>query len=134
MRLSSSSHRIVIHQDRDSGYLRFSDPKLADRVYSIFNGLSFPNSTSKLEFHLSADGSYEPEPKGPILEVRGLRLKNYNDGLYDLFRPFGPLSICMPIVTARSVQDTGLVRYFYVADSDEALHHLNGKIVEGNAM
>ncbi|KAI7877902.1 hypothetical protein K492DRAFT_150031 [Lichtheimia hyalospora FSU 10163] len=123
---------VVIHQDGDSGYLRFSDAKTADRVYSLFNGFTFPNNSSKLQIQISGDEneSIEHEPKGPILEVKGLPNGIDNDGLYDLFRPFGPLSLCKPIVIGRAFRGTAFVQYFFQTHSDEALDHLNNKSLD----
>ncbi|CDS09300.1 hypothetical protein LRAMOSA10660 [Lichtheimia ramosa] len=121
---------IVIHQDGDSGYLRFSDAKTADRVYSLFNGFTFPNNSSKLQIQISSNDDDEHEPKGPILEVKGLPNGIDNDGLYDLFRPFGPLSLCKPIVIGRAFRGTAFVQYFFQAHSDEALDQLDGKSLD----
>lgn len=80
-----------------------------------------------------------------------------NNGLYDLFRPFGPLSLCSLIVEGGSFRGTAFVQYFNQEDSDEAQNQLvsvpppppgapdghmtdpflflqHGKIVEGNTL
>ncbi|KAG2217573.1 hypothetical protein INT45_004926 [Circinella minor] len=115
---------VNIHPDGSSGYLQFSDSKLADRVYSLYNGFTFPNNNSKLQFHLSHDGSFEHEAKGSILHVKNLPLRIDNNGLYDLFRPFGPLSLCKPIVEGKGFRGTAFIQYFFQGDSDEAQNHM----------
>ncbi|KAI9490006.1 hypothetical protein BDB00DRAFT_790624 [Zychaea mexicana] len=125
---------IVIHTDRGSGHLRFSDPKMADRVYSLYNGFTFPNNNSKLQFRISHDGSFEHEAKCSILHVKNLPLKIDNNALYDLFRPFGPLSLCKPIVEGRTFRGTAFVQYFFQTDSDQAQMHMHGKMLDGNAL
>lgn len=91
---------------------------IADRVYSLYNGFGFENNGGKLQFHL--DDAYDPEPKGPILEVKNLPLTIDNDGLYDLFRGFGPLSLCKLIVNGKAFQGAAFVQYFSQDDSNEA--------------
>ncbi|KAI8141654.1 hypothetical protein BJV82DRAFT_618597 [Fennellomyces sp. T-0311] len=124
---------IVIHPN-GTGHLRFAEAKTADRVYSLYNGFTFPNNNSKLQFRISQDGSFEHEAKGPILHVKNLPLKIDNNALYDLFRPFGPLSLCKPIVEGKTFRGTAFVQYFFQGDSDEALHHMHNKMLEGNVI
>lgn len=123
---------VVIHEDGDSGYLRFANADIADRVYSLYNGFGFENNGGKLQFHL--DDAYDPEPKGPILEVKNLPLTIDNDGLYDLFRGFGPLSLCKLIVNGKAFQGAAFVQYFSQDDSNEAQNVLNGRLVGDNQL
>ncbi|KAJ8659046.1 hypothetical protein O0I10_005084 [Lichtheimia ornata] len=123
---------VVIHEDGDSGYLRFANADIADRVYSLYNGFGFENNGGKLQFHL--DDAYDPEPKGPILEVSNLPLSIDNDGLYDLFRGFGPLSLCKLIVNGKSFQGAAFVQYFSQDDSNEAQNILNGRLMGDNSL
>ncbi|KAI7876398.1 hypothetical protein K492DRAFT_210381 [Lichtheimia hyalospora FSU 10163] len=123
---------VVIHEDGDSGYLRFANADIADRVYSLYNGFGFENNGGKLQFHL--DDTYDPEPKGPILEVKNLPLDIDNDGLYDLFRGFGPLSLCKLIVNGKAFQGAAFVQYFSQDDSNEAQNILNGRLMGDNSL
>lgn len=94
---------------------------VADRVYSLFNGYIFSNGTS-LKFRIS---SYqEPQAEGPILEVRNLPIHIDHNTLYDIFRPYGPLSICKPITEDGAHRGKALVQFFYKYDSDSSVSDL----------
>ena len=77
-----------------------------------------------MQFHISHDGSFEHEAKGSILQVKNLPLRIDNNALYDLFRPFGPLSLCKPIVEGKAFRGTAFIQYFFQSDSDEAQNHM----------
>lgn len=93
----------------------------ADRVYSLFNGYIFTNGTI-LKFRLSP--YQEPQAEGPILEVRNLPNHIDHNTLYDIFRPYGPLSICKPITEDGSHRGKALVQFFYRYHSDSSVSDL----------
>ncbi|KAI9031534.1 hypothetical protein CLU79DRAFT_715207 [Phycomyces nitens] len=117
---------VVFARDRCSGFLRFSDPQSADRVYSVCNGFTFSDG-SKLQLYINRDKYQDPEPQGDLLEVKGLPSNIDDDGLYEIFRPYGPLSVCKPIVENNTFRGTALIQYFLGDDSDNAQHRLHGK-------
>ncbi|KAF7722569.1 hypothetical protein EC973_002959 [Apophysomyces ossiformis] len=114
-------------RDRGDSFLRFAEPKL------VYNGFTFTNG-GKLQFRIYHDKQYEPEPQGTILHVRNLPLHMDNNALYDLFRPFGPLSLCKTIVEGGSFRGTALICYFYLEDSEEAQKNLNGTLMDGKTL
>ncbi|KAI7862928.1 hypothetical protein BDF14DRAFT_1848912 [Spinellus fusiger] len=122
---------IHITHEEGSGYLRLSDSRLADRIYSLYNGFTFSDG-SKLQFHLHGDRHYDPEPQGAILQVKGLGLQVDNHELYNLFRPFGPLFLCKPIVDSVGFRGTAFIQYFFEEDSENAQQHLHGKQLYGS--
>jgi hypothetical protein len=95
--------------------------QIADRVYSLFNGYIFTNGTI-LKFKLLDDQQQQQQAEGPILEVRNLpsQVEDHNI-LYDIFRPYGPLSICKPITEDGAHRGKALLQYFYRCDSDNAI-------------
>ncbi|GAN06588.1 conserved hypothetical protein [Mucor ambiguus] len=120
-----------IKRERGGGYLSFPDSKMADRVYSLFNGYMFANQTV-LKFKLSSNDLNDPQPEGYILEIRHLPTHMDHNSLYDIFRPFGPLSICKPITEDGTLKGKALVQFFYKEDSDVAVNSLNNKMIDGS--
>ncbi|KAG0187518.1 hypothetical protein DFQ28_006251 [Apophysomyces sp. BC1034] len=120
-------------RDRGDSFLRFAEPKLADRVYSVYNGFTFPNG-GKLQFRIYHDEQFEPEPQGTILHVKNLPLHMDNNALYDLFRSYGPLNLCKTIVEGASFRGTAFIRYFYHEDSEDAQKNLNGTLIDGSTL
>ncbi|KAI7890624.1 uncharacterized protein EV154DRAFT_511030 [Mucor mucedo] len=120
-----------IKRERGGGYLSFPDSKIADRVYSLFNGYIFTNGTI-LKFRLSP--YQEPQAEGPILEVRNLPNHIDHNTLYDIFRPYGPLSICKPITEDGSHRGKALVQFFHRYHSDSSVSDLNNKTFDGNTI
>lgn len=92
---------------------------LADRVYSLYNGYIFPNG-STLKFKLN----YNLEAEGPILQVKNLPTQIDHNTLYDIFRPYGPLSICKPITEDGAHRGKALIQFFYKCDSESAMSDL----------
>lgn len=92
-------------------------------MYSLFNGYVFTNG-AVLKFRLAPFENNEPQPEGPILEVKNLPNHIDHDTLYDLFRRFGPLSICKPITEDGAHRGKALVQFFYRYDSDVAIGDL----------
>lgn len=97
-------------------------------MYSLFNGFVFTNG-AVLKFRLAPFENNEPQPEGPILEVKNLPNRIDHDTLYDLFRRFGPLSICKPITEDGAHRGKALVQFFYRYDSDVAM----GALVSRNS-
>ncbi|KAI7904235.1 uncharacterized protein BX663DRAFT_550627 [Cokeromyces recurvatus] len=121
-----------IKRERGGGYLSFSDSEIAERVYSLFNGYLFQNQKI-VKFKLSPDENFI-QAEGPILEAKNLPNHINHNILYDIFRPFGPLSICKPVLlTADEKKGTqhALIQYFSKQDSDKAMNEINEEIVEG---
>lgn len=83
----------------------------------------FANQTV-LKFKLSCNDLSDPQPKGLILEVRNLPVHIDHNTLYDIFRPFGPLSICKPITEDGAHRGKALIQYFYKEDSDASFTEL----------
>ncbi|KAL0080884.1 hypothetical protein J3Q64DRAFT_1200199 [Phycomyces blakesleeanus] len=117
---------ITFARDHCSGFLRLSDPQSADRLYAVCNGYTFSDG-SKLQFRLNRDKYNDPAPQGDLLQVKGLPNNIDDDGLYELFRPFGPLSVCKPIVENNIFRGAALIEYFFHESSENAQHHLHGK-------
>lgn len=92
-------------------------------MYSLFNGYMFANQTV-LKFRLSFNDLNDPQPEGYILEIRHLPTHMDHNSLYDIFRPFGPLSICKPIAENGTLKGKALVQFFYKEDSDVAVNGL----------
>ncbi|KAI8338818.1 hypothetical protein BD560DRAFT_412765 [Blakeslea trispora] len=122
-----------IKRERGGGYLSFPDSKIADRVYSLFNGYTFANQAI-LKLRISADSMDEPQPEGPLLEVRYLPSPFDHNALYDIFRPYGPLNICKTIPEEDTQFTKALVQYFSQEDSDRAMNALDGKKIEHNTI
>ncbi|GAA5805551.1 hypothetical protein HPULCUR_011070 [Helicostylum pulchrum] len=120
-----------IKRERGGGYLSFPDSKIADRVYSLFNGYMFPNGMI-LKFRISR--YREPLAEGPILEIRNLPPHIDHNTLYDIFRPYGPLSICKPILEDGTHRGKALVQFFYKQDSDSSVSDLDNKTFDGNTI
>ncbi|OBZ91501.1 Polyadenylate-binding protein 4 [Choanephora cucurbitarum] len=122
-----------IKRERGGGYLSFPDSKIADRVYSLFNGYTFANQAI-LKLRISADDMDEPQPEGSLLEVRNLPSRIDHNALYDIFRPYGPLNICKTIPEEGTQNTKALIQYFSQEDSDNAVSKLNGKEIENNVI
>ncbi|KAI8379385.1 uncharacterized protein BYT42DRAFT_324616 [Radiomyces spectabilis] len=133
--LLGSCQPIEIHigPKRGEGFLRFSSSKLADRAFSLYNGFTFLDG-KKLQFRLYHDGAFEPKPEAPILQVKQLPAQMNSDGLYDLFRPFGPLALCKPIVEGDGFRGTAFIQYFYQEDSDKAQRQWHDQTLHGHTI
>lgn len=92
-------------------------------MYSLFNGYMFANQTI-LKFRLSFNDLNDPQPEGYILEIRHLPTHIDHNTLYDIFRPYGPLSICKPITEDGAHRGKALIQFFYKEDSDNAVSNL----------
>ncbi|ORZ26053.1 hypothetical protein BCR42DRAFT_401489 [Absidia repens] len=115
----------LVKDDEDS-FLRFISPKYADRAYTLYHGFKFTNGAT-LQLRMYRDPTLEPEALGDVLEVSNLAPETDDiHRLYDLFRPFGPLHLCIS-----TGQGTAVIQYFKHADSKEAIHQTDGMILDG---
>lgn len=89
--------------------------KIAERVYSLFNGYMFSNQTT---FKITLEENVKIE--GPILEVRHLPTNIDRNHLYDIFRPYGPLNICQLLAESGSPRGRALIQYFFKESSEAA--------------
>lgn len=107
------------------GVLRFPSAEQADRAYTLFNGASLKNGTRlQLRINPPGDGCQEPEATSGILQIRNLPLQTTNHFLYNLFRPFGPMSLCKVIMDQGRFKGTALVQYFDAIHADTAVHYM----------
>ncbi|CDS05458.1 hypothetical protein LRAMOSA07986 [Lichtheimia ramosa] len=117
------------------GVLRFPSAEQADRAYTLFNGASLKNGIRlQLRINPPGDGCQEPEATSGILQIRNLPLQTTNHFLYNLFRPFGPMSLCKVIMDQGRFKGTALVQYFDAIHADTAVHYMNNKNIQGNAI
>lgn len=97
---------------------------LADRAYTLYDGLVFKNS-HRLQLYITPDGVKDQVPNAPIFQINHLPLSMTNDGLYNQFRPFGPIRLCKIIVEKdSSFNGTALLQYFNQQDADCALMNM----------
>lgn len=98
-------------------------PSTADRAYTLFNGAALGKHDARLQLRIFPPGdTKEPEAASGILHVKNLPGYTTNSMLYDLFRPFGPMSLCKIIVEQGSTfKGTALVQYFRSEDADKAV-------------
>ncbi|ORZ08929.1 hypothetical protein BCR42DRAFT_300923, partial [Absidia repens] len=70
----------------------------------------------------------EPEAHGDILEISNLA-PEIDDvhRLYDIFRPFGPLQLCIS-----NGEGTAMIQYFNRTNSDEAIHQMHDNDLQQN--
>lgn len=101
----------------ECSYLRFSRRDYADRAYTLYDGFKFTNG-AVLQLRMYMKPSIDPTAKGDILEVTNLASTiDDNDRLYDVFRPFGPLKLCVS-----NGDGTAFVQYFHQTDSAKAIY------------
>lgn len=93
----------------------------AERVYSLFNGVIFANKAT-LSLRFSIDD--HPQPEGPVLEVNHLPPHIDHNTLYDIFHPFGPLSLCKSIAEHGAHRGKALIQFFNLEDSENAQRDL----------
>lgn len=77
-----------------------------------------------MKFRLYLNDATEPKVEGPILEVKNLPVSMDHNQLYDLFRPYGPLSVCQTIVESGAIRGGAFIQYFFNENSDTALNDL----------
>ena len=107
------------------GVLRFPSAEQADRAYTLFNGASLKNGIQlQLRINPPGDGCQEPEATSGILQIRNLPLQTTNHFLYNLFRPFGPMSLCKVIMDQDRFKGTALIQYFDAIHADTAVHYM----------
>ncbi|KAI8971826.1 hypothetical protein BDF20DRAFT_886710 [Mycotypha africana] len=111
-----------IRREVGGGYISFLSARVAERVYTLLNGYMFTSQTV-LKFRFSSNN--DPQPEGDIWEISNLPLHIDHNSLYDIFRPYGPLSICKFLIEDTTATTTGhegkaLVQYFFRDDSDRA--------------
>ncbi|KAI7874739.1 RNA-binding domain-containing protein [Lichtheimia hyalospora FSU 10163] len=117
------------------GVLRFPSADQADRAYTLFNGASLKNGIQlQLRINPPGDGCQEPEATSGILQIRNLPLQTTNHFLYNLFRPFGPMSLCKVIMDQDRFKGTALIQYFDAIHADTAVHYMNNKNIQGNTI
>ncbi|KAI8334633.1 hypothetical protein BC941DRAFT_431728 [Chlamydoabsidia padenii] len=88
------------------------DTNIADRAYTLFDGLVFKN-THRFQLYMTPDGIKDQVPNAPIFQINHLPLSMTNEGLYNLFRPFGPIRLCKIIMEKdASFNGTALLQYF----------------------
>ncbi|KAI7889348.1 uncharacterized protein EV154DRAFT_483218 [Mucor mucedo] len=121
---------IIIDKERDLGQLRFSQPKYADRAYSLYNGFTFTNK-AKLQLQMYQDASLDPEATAALLEINGLPDYFDDNKLYDLFRPYGPLNLCKCVMKEGAFRGTAFVQFFHPQSSQNAEVNLNARLLDG---
>ncbi|KAI8890435.1 hypothetical protein K501DRAFT_206351 [Backusella circina FSU 941] len=122
---------LQIKRERGGGYLSFPDSKIAERVYSLFNGFIFANKAA-LSLRFSVDD--HPQAEGPVLEVNHLPPHIDHNTLYDIFHPFGPLNLCKSIAEHGAHRGKALIQFFNLEDSEIAQKDLNNKYYGGNTI
>ncbi|KAI7869384.1 hypothetical protein BDF14DRAFT_1741911 [Spinellus fusiger] len=124
--LVKSCEVIEIHTNRCGdqfhGYLRFPSREKADRAYTLFNGAVLRSGAClQLRIHSPESNIPEPEPSAGILQIKNLPSHTSNQLLYDLFRPYGPMSICKILVEqGYEFKGTALILYFRPEDASYA--------------
>ncbi|KAI8088948.1 uncharacterized protein BX664DRAFT_331789 [Halteromyces radiatus] len=122
------------HDHIATGWIRFINKEQADRAYTLFDGLVLKNS-HRLQLYITPDGIKDQVPCAPIFQVTHLPLSMTNDGLYNLFRPFGPIRLCKIIVEKdSSFTGMALLQYFYQQDADNAKNVMDNKLVDGRTI
>lgn len=85
---------------------------IADRAYTLFDGLVLQKS-HRFQLSITPHGNKDPVPNAPIFQINHLPSSITNEGLYSLFRPFGPIRLCKIIVEKdASFNGTALLQYF----------------------
>ena len=87
----------------------------------MFNNATLKNGVC-LQLKISPPGNYqEPTATSVILQVKNLPPGTTEHTLYDLFRPFGAMSMCKVIINQeKTFKGTALVQYFNSSDADTA--------------
>lgn len=99
---------------------------LADRAYTLFDGLILKNS-HRLQLYITPDGTMDQVPNAPIFQISHLPLSMSNECLYNLFRPFGPIRVCKVIVEKdTSSNGTALLQYFNQEHAENAIMAMVG--------
>ncbi|SAM07661.1 hypothetical protein [Absidia glauca] len=137
--LLTSCRPILIQRNRHhnhvaTGWIRFASKEQADRAYTLYDGLVFKNS-HRLQLYITPDGVKDQVPNAPIFQINHLPLSMTNDGLYNQFRPFGPIRLCKIIVEKdSSFNGTALLQYFNQQDADCALMNMGDKYIDGSSI
>ncbi|KAG2234689.1 hypothetical protein INT48_005841, partial [Thamnidium elegans] len=106
MELVATCDPIKIHLNRTnesaSGYIQFLSRDMADRAYTLLNGVTF-RAGIKLQLKINPPLGDNPEPEAHagILHIKNLPSHTNNKSLYELFRPFGPMIILSRIYLTR---------------------------------
>ena len=105
--------------------------RLADRAYTLFNDATLKNEVP-FRLKISSSGDYqEPDVTSVIHQVRNLPLGPTNHSLYDLFRRFGPMSLCKIIMDhqGKGFKGTALIQYFNENDVEMAIKTMVGCVL-----
>ncbi|KAI8340313.1 hypothetical protein BC941DRAFT_420056 [Chlamydoabsidia padenii] len=111
------------HHDEVS-YLRFSSRTFADRAYTLYHGFKFTNG-AQLQLRMYRTPNLDPQAQGDLLKLTNLASENVHR-LYDIFRPFGPLQLCIS-----TGEETAIIQYFDQADSKNAISQIDGMTFGG---
>ncbi|KAK4510632.1 uncharacterized protein ATC70_005063 [Mucor velutinosus] len=135
---SCCPERIYLNRGREfaSGYIQFKSKEMADRAYTLLNGVTF-RAGLRLQLKINPPSSDYPEPEAHagILHIKNLPGHTNNNLLYELFRPFGPMILCKILVEqASTFKGTALVQYFNPQDAQDAESMMNNKSVQGNTI
>ncbi|CAO3582938.1 unnamed protein product [Absidia cylindrospora] len=137
--LLTSCQPILIQRNRyqddlSTGWIQFANRELADRAYTLFDGIVFKNNC-RLQVYMTPDGTKDQIPNAPIFQVNHLPLSMTNNGLYNLFRPFGPIRLCKIIVEKDSTfNGTALLQYFNQKDAENSRMTMNNKYLDGKSI
>ncbi|KAI8980466.1 hypothetical protein BDB01DRAFT_762417 [Pilobolus umbonatus] len=119
-----------------SGYILFYSKEMADCAFTLLNGVTFA-SDIKLSLKINnPSGDYpEPEAHAGILHIKSLPRNITNKGLYDLFRPYGPMALCKIIMEqGLHFKGTALIQYFNTDHSNHAVQSMHNKTVQDNTI
>ncbi|KAL7317256.1 hypothetical protein PS15m_003640 [Mucor circinelloides] len=135
---SCCPERIYLNRNHEvaSGYIQFKSKEMADRAYTLLNGVTF-RAGLRLQLKINPPSSDCPEPEAHagILHIKNLPGHTNNKLLYELFRPFGPMILCKILVEqASTFKGTALVQYFNPQDAQDAESMMNNKTVQGNTI
>ncbi|SAM07913.1 hypothetical protein [Absidia glauca] len=114
-----------------TGSIRFVNKEQADRAYTLFDGLVLRNS-HRFQLYITPHGNKDPVPNAPIFQINHLPSSITNEGLYSIFRPFGPIRLCKIIMEKdASFNGTALLQYFDQRHAEGAKNIMDGKCLEG---
>ncbi|GAN10032.1 hypothetical protein MAM1_0314d09566 [Mucor ambiguus] len=135
---SCCPERIYLSRNHESssGYIQFKSKEMADRAYTLLNGVTF-RAGLRLQLKINPPSSDYPEPEAHagILHIKNLPGHTNNKLLYELFRPFGPMILCKILVEqASTFKGTALVQYFNPQDAQDAESMMHNKTVQGNTI
>ncbi|ORZ10244.1 hypothetical protein BCR42DRAFT_423050 [Absidia repens] len=117
-----------------SGYMTFPTKDHADLAFTLFNGANFSNGMRLSLYMNPLTSEGDPEPTADILQVQNLPPNSTNKSLYDLFRPFGPMSLCKVVVEQGTVDFHGaaLIQYYHANNADHAVSFMNNRRIQEN--